>query len=216
MKRKTKRPARAIAVFSIVICASVVAALAAYVKLTPADKAKPSADTFADQAFEKGTIGSGTQVKHDQKGPFSQTSIILPVAKFENDKLTFGESKADVPSGQNAAVFSVNEFLKQSGVADGPVKLESVKLDGHVALLYFNAAFTDQSLGSQDEATLINGIRAVMGQFQEVDEVEFFADGQQVQELGHLELIGPQKVIRPGLWKNPTSHDGTTPIEPQG
>lgn len=216
-KRKIKNPAKPIAVYAIVLCASLAAGLAAYVKLTPADKVPAEKQSFADSNFpDTHAANDSKPVSNENQDIFALTSVSIPVAKFKNDELTFEEDKVKVPAKQNSAIYAVNEFLNRSGVADGPVHLESIKLDGKVALLYFNKAFIEQSLGSQDEATLINGVRAVMGQFESIEEIEFFSDGQQVEELGHLELIGPQKVIRPGLWKTPTSHDGTTPIEPQG
>ncbi|MBX3119282.1 MAG: GerMN domain-containing protein [Fimbriimonadaceae bacterium] len=216
MRRKTKNRAKPIALYALVLTASLAAGLGAYVKFTPADRVADIREPFADQAFPDRQTGNGRSVSSQKDNPFTQSRVSMAIARFDGDKLTFEESQIDVPNGQNSAIFAVNEFIKRSDVADGPVRIEEIKLDGKIALLYFNKAFGEQSLGSQDEATLLNGIRAVMGQFGSIDEVEFFSDGHQVDALGHIELIGPQKVIRPGLWKNPTSPDGTTPIEPQG
>lgn len=216
MRRKTKNRAKPIALYTILMAGCLVAGLAAYVKFTPADKATDVRQPFADEVFPDRNSNSGLSVANQGGDPFTQKQVSIAIVRFDGNKLTFEESKVEVPKGQNSAVYAVNEFLNRSGVADGPVQLLDIKLDGKVALLYFNKAFAEQSLGSQDESTLLNGILAVIGQFGVIEEAEFFADGHQVEALGHMELIGPQKVIRPAQWKNPSSPDGTTPIEPQG
>ena len=199
--RKPRQPSRAPAVVMLVVALGVVAALAAYIKLAPADRV-PQEERRPDAVSDL----QGGRRSHPA-GP----TIDVPIPSFVNGELTFQPSREAVPDGEEPRAYAVNAFLQASRIADSSVRVLGVDLKDGIARLDFSDGF-EQSQGSMDEATLVKGIRAALGQFPDVQSVEFYVSGKRVDELGHLDLSEPQDVIRPSDWApKPTAEPPTSP-----
>jgi len=187
-KKKSNAPNRAGLVVLAMVALSGVAGLAAYVQNSPAKNISfEEADSKAQTHLSKQALRDG------------KTSIPRPV--FEDDQLRFEPQSATTPAGVDVKVFALNEFLKHAKLEG--LRVIGVSMNGKVAVVDFGDGF-QEAFGSQDEATFLNGIRATLGQFPDVDAVEIHASGQKVSELGHIELDLPAPVIRPDRWSNPT------------
>lgn len=192
-KRPNRRTPRTPAVFLVMfLAAAVVAGLAAYVKLTPADTV-PEGLSRRNEASQRGNKPAASNREGDQ------SSVWVPVPVFNDQVLGFEESEVSVPAGVDPKVAAVNAFLKASRVADPGAEVLGVDVRGGTAHLDFNEAFRT-GMGSMDEATLISGLCATLGQFPDVLRIELYVGGERVQELGHLDLSEPQGVIRRADW----------------
>jgi hypothetical protein len=169
------------------IAAAGTVALALYVQLTPgASRIRPIDDG------QKGIPGpSLTQ----------SNNVLIPVAKFEEGKLHFQSRSFPLDSGADRKLEAVKEFLRDSGLLPN-VRLMSVDVQDGVAGLHFSEGL-DSGMSSTDEATLIYGLRAVLGQFEDVQGVRIFEEGQQLEELGHFEIGDSVPTIPVNRWTNP-------------
>jgi hypothetical protein len=122
--------------------------------------------------------------------------LVLTPRRGADRQLMFERQKVQVPPGLDARVFAVNEYLRIAKITEADARCLGIDLQNGVAHLSFNRAFLGGQ-GSDDEATLINGILATMSQFQGVESVQFEVDGKPVDTLGgHFDLSTPQPVIR--------------------
>jgi len=163
------------------IAIGVLALLIAYVNFVPSDgattsRANPTAK-WGDANDEPGSV-----------------KVLKP--RYEDDKLVFDKSHQVPPAGQNSMVFAVNAFLKASGVSPEGALAERVELMSGVANISFNAAFRE-TYGTEDEHTIVDGIRTTMGQFPEVEFVRFSIGSEPLETLGNIDLTTPLKVLRP-------------------
>lgn len=187
-KGPSKRVLYAITLFAVLV----VGGLAAYVKLTPADKVP--ADQHRDQLSQRAepkvditTKRSGSEV----------TDVFVFTPKQEGDvAATFERKLVPVPAGEDAKVFAVNAFLQASKIVEPTARLLAVDVEDGVAKLSFNAAF-EGGYGSGDEAVLIEGLQRTLGQFEGITKIEVFADGKPLDSLGNVELAGGLDVRRP-------------------
>ncbi|MFQ3587424.1 MAG: GerMN domain-containing protein [Fimbriimonadaceae bacterium] len=180
---------------AIVACLAVVGVLVVYLKSTPAlnvPEDQKRATHRRDPAAEP------VQPNANQ--------ILVPIAVWEEGELKFGRKTVDVPAGQDPKRVAVQSYLNQIRDVLPGVRLEGFRMDGKVAQLRFSAEF-DQRMGSDDEATVLMGILAAMGQFPDVEEVEFFAGGRQIETIGNVELNAPLPVVRLERWAEPSKRN---------
>lgn len=183
----------------VAVALSGVGGLAAYVNQAPANKiAYADADDKAKAHLDK-QAGRTTKV---------------PTPEVDDQGIRFGSEDSPTPKGSSPYEHVVREYLIKANFDSGSA-LEKVDLDKTVARIYLSEAFKT-SMGSMDEATFLNGLRAALGQFPEIDSVELYAGGQKVDELGHMEISEPLPVIRPENWKNPTKRDEAPAPSGQG
>jgi hypothetical protein len=166
---------RSLIVPVLLICGVVGVGVAAYVKLAPADVVPVEAPVEEQQ-----NGGSGVQ-------------LLTPY--YANDELRFRTETVEVPENVDPRVFAVNRYLRTTEFVPPDAEIMTVTVSNRTATLDFNAAF-NTSYGTTDESTVINGILAVMGQFDDVDYVVFLAEGQPIESLGNLELTDPLPVTR--------------------
>lgn len=180
---------------AIVACLAVVGVLVVYLKSTPAlnvpedqkratHRSDPTAEPVAPKANQ----------------------VLVPIPLWEEGDLKFGRAAVDVPTGQDPKRVALQSYLDEIRDVLPGVRLEGFRMDGKVAQLRFSPEF-DQRMGSDDEATVLLGILAVMGQFPDVEEVEFFAGGQQIEAIGNVELNVPLPVVRLERWAEPSKHN---------
>ncbi len=186
-----KGPSRKALFVVTLVAVTMVGSLAAYVKLTPADKvpAAEHRDTIAQRNEPKIDIKS-----HRVGSEASEVLVFAP--KANGDSVSFESSKVAVPVGEDPHVFAVNEFLRISQIVEPSAKLLSVSVEDGIAKLSFNAAF-EGGYGSGDEQVLIEGLTRSLGQFNDVTKFEILVDGKPLDSLGSVELAGGLDVRRP-------------------
>jgi hypothetical protein len=122
-----------------------------------------------------------------------EAKIFTP--KPDGNDITLDADIKPVPKGENPMVFAVNQFLEKAKVTDPKAKLLGVELEADgLAILYFNQAFR-QTYGTHDEMTLLDGIRASMGQFPAVNRIKFTIEGEALETLGGVDLTEPIDVL---------------------
>lgn len=193
---KTKTANRfPVALLLLVLAAAGTMAVALFVKMTPADRVRP-VEKEAPPVAKNETP--------------ERISVKIPKPTFPDGNLVFESESALVQAGDDARIEAVNEFLKRSGLAEGSVRLMSMNLEDGLAELHFSQGF-DQGQGSADEATLIQGICAVLGQFSEIQELRFFVEGTQLTELGHFEIGDKIATIPVERWRDPVQAESESP-----
>lgn len=198
-RNRRSRNRLTVALTLLMIAAAGTVALALYVQFTPgASRIRPMDDS------QKGMPAVGAS----QNSP----NVLIPVANFEEGKLHFQSRNLPLDSSADRKVEAVNEFLKGSNLAPN-VRVMSIDVTDGVAGLHFSKGF-DSGLSSTDEATLLYGLRAVMGQFEEVRSFRIFVDGQQLEELGHFEIGDTVPTIPVNRWTNPGEPGESSGQEP--
>lgn len=188
---KRKRSNRFPALLAILMVAAAgTVALGLYVKLTPANHVPRIAITPPKK----------TTPKIEEKG----VEVLIPVPSGTLENQSFSRKSFTVAPGIDARVGAVNEFLKESGGLPSSVSLLSVNVRDGLAELSFSEGF-DSGTGSMDEATLINGLKAVLGQFPEISKFVIYSGGKQIEELGHFELLDPIETTPVSRWNEPPS-----------
>lgn len=177
------------------IAAAGTVAVALYVKMTPADRVRP---------VEPPPV---TGKKIEEPAP---VAVQIPKPSYPEGVLAFESEPFSVPSGEDVRIGAVNEFLKRSGLVESSVRLMNLNEQEGVAELHFSQGF-DQGQGSADEATLIQGICAVLGQFPEITEVRFFVEGTQLEAMGHFEIGDRLPTIPPDRWRDPVQSESGSP-----
>lgn len=193
---KTKTPNRFPAALALLmIAAAGTVAVALYVKMTPADRVRPAEPPpIAAKKIEEPAA----------------VSVQIPKPTYPDGVLSFESEHFSVMGGEDPRIAAVNEFLKRSGLVEGSVRLMSLNEQEGVAELHFSQGF-DQGQGSADEATLIQGICAVLGQFPELTEVRFFVEGTQLESMGHFEIGDRLPTIPPDRWRDPVQTEPESP-----
>ena len=169
------------------IAAAGTVALALYVQLTPgASRIRPMDD--AQKGMPEASVSQSN-------------NVLIPVPKFEEGKLHFQSRSLPLSSDSDRKLEAVSEFLKESNLI-GTARLMSIDVQDGVASLHFTEGF-DEGMSSTDEATLLYGLRAVLGQFEDVKSLRIFVEGRQIEELGHFEIVDPVPTIPVNRWTNP-------------
>jgi hypothetical protein len=153
-------------------------ALAAYIKMTPADRIPTE------------------QLRQDRLAQTPATTHVETLRpRYEQGNLKFTKKTVEVRKGEDAIVVAVNAYLAEAKVAPEDAALVSVEIKDGVADLYFNGAF-NTTYGTEDEQTILTGILSVLGQFPSIEAVRFFSEGKPISTLGNVDLTDPQPVIR--------------------
>lgn len=193
-KRKTSHRFP-VALALLLAAAAGTVAIALYVKMTPADRVRPVEKIDPPAAIQK---------------PEPAIRVSIPVPTYPEGNLSFDSSSFEVPAGEDPRVEAVNEFLRRTGLVEGSVRLMSLSEQDGLAELSFSQGF-DQGQGSADEATLINGICAVLGQFPEIRELRFYVEGVQLEAMGHFEIGDRVATIPPDRWRDPVQGELESP-----
>lgn len=122
------------------------------------------------------------------------------VPKMHGHDLSFEKHNVVAPDGVDQRVFVVNEYLKElhsKGIGDAKAKAVGIDVRNGIAYLDFNSAF-EETYGTEDEGVVLNGILTSLGQFPEIEKVQFEIDGKAMDSLGDVDLTEPQPVIRQG------------------
>ncbi|MEQ1823323.1 MAG: GerMN domain-containing protein [Fimbriimonadaceae bacterium] len=185
MKNKGSRSLLVIGLTSAVV----VAGLGAYTRMAPPHR--PPSMEVEETAIKPSepvkTPEPQVEVHSDHASPAERT-VALYLPKFDkSDSLSFERTTSKVPAGEDLRLFAVNQFMKETKIADPQARLLSVSVKDGLATLSFNSAITS-GFGSDDERTFVEGIRMILGQFKEIEKLEFYADGVKLDSLGHFEI----------------------------
>lgn len=123
-----------------------------------------------------------------------KVDVLTP--RYENGDLRFERQPAAPPSGVDPYVFAVNSFLDRTRFVPRKARLVRAERRGSLLRLHFSPEF-DTTYGTEDEETLLNGILAAVGQFPEIEEVQFLIGERPMETLGNVDLSGPLRVRRP-------------------
>lgn len=167
----------------------VVGGLAAYVKFTPADKVTPQE---APHVLRKGPDVDITEHPIES----SRGKVLVFTPRYEGETLKLDSVETPVPAGEDPRVFAVNAFLQASKIVERTARLLSVDVKDGEATLSFNEAFAG-GYGTDDEHTLIDGLRASLGQFEEIQKLRLTIEGKPIESLGSVELTDGLDVTRP-------------------
>ncbi len=164
-------------------------AIAAYVKLTPADRIPESLRS------QPKTPGHSTKDK-------DHVDVVKP--KANGPELTFNHGDVDVPEGGDAVLTAVNGFLDHCPFVPKDARALSAAIKDRIARIDFSNSF-ERTYGTTDEAALLQGLQHAMGQFKDVDKVILCVSGKPLDSLGNVEIVDGFTVIRP---------DGSEPAKP--
>ncbi|HLK16809.1 MAG TPA: GerMN domain-containing protein [Fimbriimonadaceae bacterium] len=168
-----------------------VGAIAEYVAHTPSLKqASTAGDEPAAGALTKPRAPAPTET------PKAQTTVLVFVPTMGVDGITFAKQTAEVTSDDDPKVVAVNAFLKAAQIAPADAAAESVTVQDGLATVVFNPAF-DQTYGSFDEKKMIDGLKAALGQFPEIERFSLFIGVKPMTTLGNADLTDPIPVTRP-------------------
>jgi hypothetical protein len=190
-RKKTNRILGPLVLLSVAAACAV--GLALYVQMTPQARKAPEASAASKPAEPSGGV-----------------PVLVPEPSFEGDRLRFESGSYTVKDGTDPKVAALNAFLQRAKLFDGKVRAERVDQEDGIASLHFSEGF-DSGTGSMDEATLIYGIRATMGQFEDVQSFRIFSGTKQIESLGHFEVGDLLTPIPPSRWATPYEADEEAP-----
>jgi hypothetical protein len=123
-----------------------------------------------------------------------RSEVTTYVPKDREGSVVLEPRREPVPKGGHDMVFAVNQFLKSTGFVPPEARLLGAQVKQGTAYLDFNEAFR-QTYGTEDEKTLLDGIRTTLGQFDEVQRVQFSISGEPMETLGNVDLGEPLDII---------------------
>lgn len=172
--------------FFLGVC--VVGGLAAYIQTTPNARAMPESERRTTRGDETPPKEPGVQVL---ARPKDEVEVLHP--EYVDGELRYTKSSARTPPGQDPPVYAVNEFLSATGLVPKGARALSCRIDDGVAVIDFSPEF-DQTYGTEDERTIVDGVLRAMGQFPGVRYVQFEVRGNPMETLGNLDLTLPLKI----------------------
>lgn len=164
---------------------AIVGSVLGYVKFAPADRIP------LDQ--RRGSL-AGRTAQETAAQPRSDT-VQVPVPRYVDGDLQFERRPVQARPGADHYALAINEFLKEARLTPSGARVLSTSLRDGNLLVDFSKEF-DQTYGTEDEQTLVNGILTALGQFREVSTVELRVEGKEIETLGNIDLTAPLPVIR--------------------
>jgi hypothetical protein len=165
----------------------VVGALGAYVKLGPGARI-PINEHRADDSQPVHHSAPKVEV-HTKRDSTSRTAEVFLPAFTKEDDLKFISKQVTAPAGEDVRIYAVNEFLKETKIAPPEAKLMSIDVHDGTAVLSFNKAFYS-GYGTDDERVIVGGLQRVLGQFKDIEVLEFRNEGEKAESIGNIDLEG--------------------------
>ena len=113
-------------------------------------------------------------------------------ATYKGDDLVFSSTELSVPKDESPIVFSLNEYLDTLEFVDKKARVVGAVLSeesGEVKISCTQGM--RQTYGTEDESTLFNGIRVVLGQFPQIKTFKLLIEGQPIETFGSVDLTEP-------------------------
>lgn len=169
-----------------------VGAVAEYVAQTPSLRHAPELPQSPPTAIAP----SPHRTSQTENAPAAQ-SVLVYVPSMDASGIVFSRQESPVADGEDPKLVAINAFLRASQIAPDGAEATDVQVqEGGSAVVTFNKAF-DQTYGTFDEKKLIDGLRAALGQFGDVQEFAMVIDGKPITTLGSADLASPIQVLRP-------------------
>jgi len=178
---KAKRSNYAGMIALLLIGAAGVYAIGVYIKRTPEAQDVPAAIHRANHRDAKGSTPT------DQADPSRKSSVTILTPKSDKGNLSFDESTDQVPEGQDPIVYVVNRYLQNSHILPSTARALSVQVQEGIAKVDCTEAM-DKTVGSADEATLLQGFSKALSQFENVKKVQFFVSGRAIDSFGNVDI----------------------------
>jgi spore germination protein GerM len=176
-----KKPSPLFPIVAMLVGAAVLASVVHYVKDSPAASVPPERHRSQEDPAQ---------------GLRSPDKVTVYRPRYEGDDLVFDKT-TKATKEEDPKVFALNEYLKSLPMVPKEARVRSVKVKAGVATVDFTAAFAT-TYGTEDEQTVVKGLLTTLGQFEDVNEAVLTVEGRPLDTLGHLDLAGPQKVMRAG------------------
>lgn len=191
---KKSRP-NILAIVAIVLGLTTVTALGVYTTLPQLKNAEraQSRESENDPNQNSSRIEPRVDVTSQDAPKAEHVMVFSP--DFSSTDLKFTSKRMDVPAGVDIYTFAVNEYLSQIPSVPNTARAKTCVVDKTVATLDFDATIL-AGYGTIEEGAIVNGILKTMGQFPDVNAVQFQVDGKIVESFGNIELTIPQKVLR--------------------
>lgn len=179
-KKRTQKKSRSSGPFVAMIAIGILGlgALAAYVKYSGANKVPVEARRV-----------ESTQQSASKKDDVP-ASVELVTPSREGTELKLGRHRSDVPAGEDARIYAINHFLRESKIVPSNARAVGIQVKEGVALVDVSPSF-NQTYGSFDEEALLKGLCATLAQFKNIQKVQFFVEGKPVETLGNVDLSEP-------------------------
>ncbi|MCB0824671.1 MAG: GerMN domain-containing protein [Armatimonadetes bacterium] len=191
---KKSRP-NTLAIVAIVLGLSTVTALGVYTTLPQLRKAEQAQTRDPEVDPNQNTSRIEPKVDVTTQDVPNAEHVMVFTPDFSTDDLTFTSKSIDVPAGADLHTFAVNQYLAQISSVPESARVKSCTVDTTVATLDFDSTIL-AGYGTMEEQAIVNGILTTMGQFPDVNAVQFRVDGKIVESFGNIELTIPQKVLR--------------------
>lgn len=168
-----------------------VGAVAEYVVHTPKLKQEQPIDVPAPTP-----TAPKARTEAEQPPKQDVASVLVYTPEMDTTGITFTKASVSVPSGTDAKVAAINEFLKAAQLAPDDALALSVDVrDDGTAEVVFTKSF-EQSYGAFDEKKMIDGLRAALGQFPDVSAFTMLIGDKALTTLGSADLSSPIPVLR--------------------
>ncbi len=190
-RKKSNSPGTKAVLVTMVAALVGVAAIAAYVQMTPA-AGRVADDLRKDRPAVSRPAEPASEVRTPSRHSRSQEPILL-VPAMDGEEVKLGAHVSPAPQGVDLKAHLVTETFKSLGISEG--RALRVEIQDKVANIDVNAAMVQHGYGSMQEGNLIKALQLALGQLKDVDKFKLLQDGQPI-ELGHMELSEPIDVIR--------------------
>jgi hypothetical protein len=192
-KRRGKPPSSPVssraAWLLFILGVGVVGGLAGYLHATPHARQMPPHERRA----ERGDAPARTEPAPGRHGAAPNVQVFAP--EYVNGELRYTKTAATPPAGEDPKVFAVNAFLRKAGLTPPGARAVACSIADGIATIEFSREF-DQTYGTEDEHTIVDGVLRSLGQFPEVSYVQFSIGGRPMETMGNLDLSRPLSVER--------------------
>lgn len=185
MKRKTNLTG---VVLLLVVGAAGVFGVSWYLKDTPEARTVPV-----------GARRQEPQTRVSERAPDHSTqtqSVSIFTPRATSGDWSFDQRTEEVPVGTAPIVFAVNRYLEQLPFVPSRARAVAVEVKDRVAYIDCTEAM-EKTYGSSDEGILLQGLGRTVGQFPDVDRMEFLVSGTPIDSFGNVDASQGLDVIRP-------------------
>ena len=178
MRKKRNSGSRTGVVLVVMLCAATgLGVLAAYVK-----SSAPLSHKAMDHAVVSNTVSKPTSVDDTDDSSVKEAHVYAVLPKGD------GPDLAHVPVNLKAGddkLVAVGTAVIQGFDKTG-VRILQVDVKDHVAAIHLNRVLN--GFGSMEESQFVKSLQETYAQFPNIDKLELWCDGQQLDTVGHFEI----------------------------
>lgn len=138
------------------------------------------------------------QTRVTERAPEHSTqkeTVSIFTARPTSGDWTFDQKPEEVPAGTSPIVFAVNRYLEQLPFVPRRARAVAVEVKDRVAYIDCTEAM-QKTYGSSEEGILLQGLGRTLGQFANVDKMEFLISGTPIDTFGNVDASQGLDVIR--------------------